>query len=383
MRLVFVSNYYNHHQKALCDALLRRCGEFCFISTSVMSEDRRQLGYGIEEPSYVIHGYESEYFEQAESAIRNADVVLYGAARGVFSDPRMYRNKTVFYYSERIYKTGCNIWQLPLKAIRYYRRFEHRQNSFLLCSGAYTAADFSKTGTFKNRCFQWGYFPETKRYDIKGLLAKKDKNKLLWCGRLLSWKHPEYAVETARKLSVDGVLFSMDIIGIGPEKERLNELIERYGLQDRVRLLGAMKPEQVREHMEAAGVFLFTSDRQEGWGAVLNEAMNSGCAVVASHLIGSVPYLVKNGENGWLFVSGDSDMLYERASYLLQRPDVQERFGAAAYSTVTDLWNADTAAERFVTIANAALRSEQFFKRFVDGPCAAAPLIKDNYFTGE
>ncbi len=48
-------------------------------------------------------------------------------------------------------------------------------------------------------------------------------------------------------------------------------------------MLGAMSPDKVRAYMERADVFLFTSDFNEGWGAVLNESMNSGCAVVASH----------------------------------------------------------------------------------------------------
>jgi glycosyltransferase involved in cell wall biosynthesis len=45
-------------------------------------------------------------------------------------------------------------------------------------------------------------------------------------------------------------------------------------------------------------VFIFTSDRNEGWGAVLNEAMGSGCAVVAADLIGSVPYLIEHKKMG-------------------------------------------------------------------------------------
>ena len=78
-------------------------------------------------------------------------------------------------------------------------------------------------------------------------------------------------------------------------------MIREKKLEDCVHMLGAMSPDEVRKHMEQANIFLFTSDRNEGWGAVLNEAMNSGCAVVASHAIGSVPYLIKNGNNGYIY----------------------------------------------------------------------------------
>ena len=47
--------------------------------------------------------------------------------------------------------------------------------------------------------------------------------------------------------------------------------------------MGALKPADVRKEMERADIFLFTSDYKEGWGAVLNEAMNARCAIVAVH----------------------------------------------------------------------------------------------------
>ena len=66
----------------------------------------------------------------------------------------------------------------------------------------------------------------------------------------------------------------------------------QMGLQNRIQILPPMPPEAVRRRMEQANLFLLTSDFQEGWGAVLNEAMNSGCAVVASHAAGAAPYLL-------------------------------------------------------------------------------------------
>ena len=83
-------------------------------------------------------------------------------------------------------------------------------------------------------------------------------------------------------------------------------------------MLGAMPPEEVRRHMEKADIYLFTSDFNEGWGAVLNESMNSGCAVVASHAIGSVPFLIKNGENGLIYENGNQLDLEKQVLRLLE-----------------------------------------------------------------
>lgn len=76
-------------------------------------------------------------------------------------------------------------------------------------------------------------------------------------------------------------------------------------LSEYVTFAGFKKPEQVREYMENADIFLFTSDYGEGWGAVLNEAMNSCMAVVADCGIGAAPFLLKPGKNGMVYPDGN------------------------------------------------------------------------------
>lgn len=383
MKIVFVSNYFNHHQRPLCEALLPLCDSFFFISTTEMREERKKLGYAFEEPAYVIRAYVGDGADRAKQMLASADVVIRGSSVGELSKPVYYRGKTVFYYSERVYKRGCRRWLLPLRAVQFYFKYTWRQNSMLLCASGYAAYDFSLTRTFRGKCFRWGYFPETKRYDIKKLIAQKDPQKILWCGRLIDWKHPDLAVETAARLRNAGVDFSMDIIGSGAMESALQKQIEENGLADRVKLLGSMPPQKTREHMERAGILLFTSDRQEGWGAVLNEAMNSGCAVVTSHAAGAAPYLIRNGENGMIIPSGDVDQLYRHVKTLLLHAGQQKTLGSAAYKTITELWNAETAAKRFCALAESALNGNRSGTSYQDGPCSRAELLQDDWVNGE
>ena len=50
---------------------------------------------------------------------------------------------------------------------------------------------------------------------------------------------------------------------------------------------------KILQEMRKHEIFLFTSDRNEGWGAVSNESMSNGCMLVGSDGIGSIPFLVK------------------------------------------------------------------------------------------
>ena len=124
--------------------------------------------------------------------------------------------------------------------------------------------------------------------------------------------------------------------------------------------------------MERASIYLFTSDRQEGWGAVLNEAMNSGCAIIASHLAGSTPYLIQNGENGMIYHSGDLKALYQSLEILLENPGIQYELGLKAYETIINEWNAEVAAERLLSLSEYILEGKEFNELFRSGPCSKA-----------
>ena len=69
------------------------------------------------------------------------------------------------------------------------------------------------------------------------------------------------------------------------------------GVTECVEFLGELTHDETIELMRDSEIFLATSNRMEGWGATVNEAMASGCCVVASDAMGSVPYLIEDGLN--------------------------------------------------------------------------------------
>lgn len=382
MKIVFVSNYFNHHQKSLSDALFRLTeGKYFFIETGKMREDRRQLGYGMENlPDYVLksHGDENA-LKKSHDLIKSADAVITGSAPEDILRPRIRAGKLIFRFSERPLKNGTEWKKYLPRLLRWYIRNPVGKPIYLLCAGGFTAADYRRFGLFDNRAYKWSYFPDVKNYEH---LPPKVIFSILWCGRLLEWKHPDDALEAAKRLREDGYDFQMNLIGIGAMEDTLKSRCVKYGLQDYVHFLGSMKPEEVRVYMEGSGIFLLTSDRQEGWGAVLNEAMNSGCAVVASDAVGSVPFLVNDGKNGLIYESGNVDMLCKKIEHLLKHPEEQERLGKNAYRTITEEWNAENAAERFVNLAEHILSGETSPNLYVSGPCSRAEIIKESWFKG-
>ena len=128
---------------------------------------------------------------------------------------------------------------------------------------------------------------------------------------------------------------------------------------------------------------LHTANRREGWGVVLNEAMNSGCAVVASHIVGAVPYLINDGDNGLVFKDGDVDDLYKKIKSLLDDPEKTKHICKNAYKTVTEMWNCDNTANRFVSLAKEMLSGNMSPELFESGPCSKAEIIEDNWYEND
>lgn len=357
MTVLFLSNYFNHHQKPFSDAMFRLLGEsYHFVETEPMDDERKSLGWGgITYPSYVIRPEEA-FTPETQAMIDSADVVIIGSAPNSLVKNRIRKGKLVFRYSERPFKQGMEWKKYLPRLVLWNLRNPFWKPVYMLCASAYTASDYAKMGMYLGKCYKWGYFPETKRYeDVDKLIAAKRPNSILWVARFIDWKHPEIPLEIARRLKQEGYNFTLNMIGNGELRESTRDQIASQGLSDCVKLLGAMSPEDVRAHMEQSEVFLFTSDRNEGWGAVLNESMNSACAVVANRAIGSVPFLVDNGKNGDIYEDGNIDDLYRKVKALLDDPARRLQKSKKAYATITEEWNAETAAERFVALAGSML----------------------------
>ena len=223
-------------------------------------------------------------------------------------------------------------------------------------------------------------------YVLNGLDTKifsfKENNIIhfLWVGRFIDWKHPEKAVYLAEYLQKSGYVFKMNMLGDGPMLDEIATLISKKGLSERINMLGSLKPSGVRSVMDASDVFIYTSDFNEGWGAVLNEAMASGCIAVASHAIGSAPFLIQDGVNGFLYQNDDIHTLTSVVEKILnmeyrQRIEIATR----AKDTISELWNANIAAQRLKKLAETLLSGDTHFL-YENGPCSCAPILTNNWF---
>ena len=346
---LFVSNYINHHQIPFCNAMYGLLGgEFAFLQTEPMEDERIRMGWQTQENLPYLHLYYKEP-KRYQHWIDSCRVVLFGGTdEEAYIRPRLESGLPVVRYSERLYKSGQWKFISPRGLRKKYQdhvRYR-RKPVYMLCAGAYVPSDFALIHAYPGKLLKWGYFPEVREYDADSLFAGKEPGRILWAGRFLDWKHPELPVQTARYLREKGIPFQMDIVGGGDMEPQVRQWVREYGLEDQVCLPGFQTPDEVRTRMERADIYLVTSDRYEGWGAVVNEAMNSGCAVVADHMIGAAPFLIQHGKNGLLYQDGREDILFRQVETLLKDRALCRHLGRNALETISGEWNAETAARR-------------------------------------
>ena len=379
MKIVFFTNFINHHQVHVADELYNVLGDnYTFVATSHIPESFIKNGYpDYSTRPYLLKAYENdENDKKARELALTSDIVILGAAPLEYILPRVKQNRITFRYSERWFKKGNSMLLNPKRLYNIFRSHTIFRNKpvYMLCSSAYTPNDVAKVFAYPGKCYKWGYFPATLQLPIEELVNRKRSKtiKILWVARFIDWKHPEMPIELARSLKSKGYSFEINMIGNGEMYSAIKKMTTDYGVQDYVHLLGQFPNSKIQEIMREHHIFCFTSDRNEGWGAVLNEAMSNGCCPVAADMIGAAPYLIKHKENGLIFKSKDNKSLLSKIEFLINNPDICEQLSINAYNTIQKEWSPQVAAKRLLELCNALMKSEKYVQE--SGPCSIATI---------
>ncbi|MCR5304313.1 MAG: glycosyltransferase [Lachnospiraceae bacterium] len=385
MRFVFLSNYINHHQIPLCERLYELMGDgFSFLQSMPVEEERKGMGWKADASfPWLKKLYENE--DLCVKLLDEADAAFLGwSERPDLDRRRLSSKKTTLRMSEPVYKDGRYKFISPRGLYhKYQEHIRYRKDPVpMLCAGAYAAYDFTLMRAYPGKLFKWGYFPpfrpcmdpagsvkgtvpdptgstDTSEISEDPFIKNRDgRLSLVWAGRFIDWKHPDFPIRAASALKRKGVSFTLYMIGGGPLEDRLKALTAELSLTSCVEFTGYRTPDETRDIMDKCFVLLMTSDLREGWGAVVNEGMNSGCCPVASWEAGSVPYLVKDRDNGRIYRRGSYEDFERALMDVVSDPDHMHRMGERAYETIRDSWNGRIAADRLFEFTRSLLAGE-------------------------
>ena len=375
MIIVHYSNFINHHMVWLADELYNMTnGGYYFVCTENIPAKYIKTGYpNYFDRPYIIKSFEKEGYKEAVSLALNADVAIFNGNKELdsFRVPRLNNDLLSFESGERWLKKGIlNILSPRLlhSQFLYQTQFKNCKNYYSLSTSAYGAQDYKMLHSFVNRCFKWGYFTKVEPFDV----GQKEfmGTRIMWVSRFIGWKHPELPIKLAKMLKAKGEAFTIDMYGGGVLYDDIHSLAKEYSVDDCVYFHGNIPNLQIISEMRNHDIVLATSDRNEGWGAVVNEAMSNGCVLVGSDLTGSVPFLVKHRENGLIFKTNNIHSLFDCVMDVIGNPVRCRELATKAYVTMRDVWSPNNAAKSFISLTNCLMRNEE--PRIIEGPCSYA-----------
>ena len=380
MKLTIFANYLNHHQVLVTDCLFDALGDnFRFVTTLTSNPEQMKGGGDFSNRVYCICAADDihKHSEALRLAVES-DVCVFGADSISFAIERAKRNPKgiSFEMGERWLKRGWVNVLSPhfLKWWLSYLLFFRKANFYRLCSSAFASLDMKRLRAYKGRCYKWGYFTEVDvdfNFDEQQKHeSDTDKVLLMWCARFLKWKHPELPIYLAKRLKDDHYKFSIRMYGSGSEFESTKQLAKFLDVDDVVVFMGNKPNSEILKAMREHDIFLFTSDRNEGWGAVANESMSNGCVLVGSDEIGSVPYLVENHQNGVIFKSCNLDSLYSEVKFLLDSPKDRCKLSRNAVQIMKSIWSPASAANNLLSLIGQLREQQQ--TTVLKGPCSIA-----------
>lgn len=374
MRIIFFVNRLNHHQAPVADEMFRLMGDsYRFVETRAPN-DQSKKGSNVDYSTraYLVKAWEnSESKQKAMSLAIESDVAVFGAESFEYELHRMRNtDKLSFELSERWLKKGVISFFSPrlLKSQWYYHTLFYKKPLYKLCASAYAANDHYLMRSFVDKCYKWGYF--TRQVEISEDVSSADTSRLLWCGRFLDWKHPELPIKLAEKLKKKNKSFVIDMIGKGPVFDQMQKLAKDLLVDDVINFCGFVPNDLVLDEMKRHEIFLFTSDRNEGWGAVANEAMGCGCALVASDAMGSSPYLIRQHQTGCMFHSENLDSLEKEVLWLIEHKEERRQIQIQARQYINDVWSPAHAAESLLQLIDDLKQGKSC--SITDGPCSKA-----------
>jgi glycosyltransferase involved in cell wall biosynthesis len=147
------------------------------------------------------------------------------------------------------------------------------------------------------------------------------------------------------------------LAGMGKEKQRLEKLTEKLGIQKAVTFTGFVHDKDLQNIYRIADLFVMASTA-ELQSIVTMEAMASGLPVVAVNAR-ALPELVHDGENGYLFPDGDSQMLAEKVIAILSNQTMRAQMSQKSLEIIKD-HDINTVIEKYESIYNEIISRSAF-----------------------
>ena len=178
--------------------------------------------------------------------------------------------------------------------------------------------------------------------------------RLLTICRLVEKKGVKYGILAIAKLAKVNPNIEYNIVGDGPLKENLQQLIQELDIGDIVKLLGWKQQQELVDILNNTDILIapsVTSENgdQEGIPVAIMEAMAVGLPIISTQH-SSIPELVEDGVSGFLVPEKDVNALAKKLGYMIEQPQIRLEMGRAGRAYVENYYNINKLNEQLLEI---------------------------------
>lgn len=204
--------------------------------------------------------------------------------------------------------------------ISFFWRLIHLSPDVVTAISSFLAKRAEKLGVSKEKIF---ITPNGIDYSEIDLTIKKEKELVLCMGRLSWEKGYDYLLPAWKQVVQKHPGAILEIWGDGPKKKDVEKMISDLDLNDTVKTQGVVPHAQFMKKMARAEIFVLPS-LAEGLGNVFIEAQASGVVPIGTR-VGGIIDVIKDGENGILVESKNSNQITEALLKLLENDSERNR----------------------------------------------------------
>lgn len=230
--------------------------------------------------------------------------------------------------------------KLPVKWVSYFEKKReialNKQFNRLVVVSRYMRNELIRNGFDVRKIEIHPPVPRGADSDLRSTFS--DKNLILFAGQIIRGKGVDVLL---RALSLVNMPFECIILGDGSHKEQCEKLSVRLGLHDRVRFLGFVPQEELREFYKECTAVAISSMWPEPFATIGMEVMRYGLPVVAFDVGGISDWLV-DGNNGYLVPAGDCTAYAERLERLLRDKVLARTMGENGLKLVNEKFSFDS-----------------------------------------
>lgn len=180
----------------------------------------------------------------------------------------------------------------------------------------------------------------------------RQPNLFVLAAQLVSGKGVDTTLQAAKLLNGRAEVV---IFGTGRKETDHKAIWKELGLEQSVRFMGRIKPEELVEWLARAGAVLMPSRTPETFGLGGPEAFQVGTPVIASS-IGGVTEWLQDGHNGLSIQPNNPQQLAEKMTQIMDHPDEARKIGQNAMSDYQQLFTPDCHIKRLLALFETSRR---------------------------